>query len=251
MNRRGALNIDCPIDLDFYNTLTGKRSSFTRISDLRISSGEGYGFKVAAGNTFRLTTTERVQLADLCVYNADDITERFDTGTQIAIEGNAVGRLTRIWGNPPRSRPLCTVIADTLRERSSEHHMHEHHAHGAHCNPHHWELFDHAHPHTCYDNLRKGLSMLGLGQTEIHDNVNLWSKKAWNPATGHAVGAMGDAEPGDCIEFYAEIDLQLSISLCPYGDGAVNPDAWAGAKIPLYPIRLEIFSTGVTPREWT
>lgn len=241
----GALGLAMLWPADFYAELVGRRSSFELVSSITLDRGEGYGFRVDAGQAFRFTMVERVQLLDMCLYNADDITEHFASGAQIAIEGNQVGQLTRIWGNAPRSRPLATCIADTVREQGSELHMHEHHAHGAHCNPHHWELFSQQHPKTCYDNLRQGLSMLGLGQREIHDNINLYSKKAWNPATGQAVGEMGDAEAGDYIEFYAEIPLLVSLSLCPYGDGDVRPEGWAGQEIPVYPVSVEIFNTGV------
>lgn len=246
----GALGLKYPFPQAFYADLVKRRETFERVSSLTIPAGGAHGFRVEAGHTFRLTIVERVQLMDMCLYNADDITEHFATGTQLAVEGNAVGRLTRIWGTPPRSRPLCTCIADTLREQGSEHYMHEHHAHGAHCNPHHWELFAGIHPPTCYDNLRQALAMLGLSQREIHDNVNLYSKKAWDPHTGHAVGAMGDADVGDCIEFYAEVPLLVALSLCPYGDGALHPEGWAEATVPVYPIRLDVFSTGTDPLTW-
>ncbi len=243
----GALGLTMPWPQEFYAELVGRRDSFTPVSGITLNRAEGHGFRVEAGQAFRFTMVERVQLLDMCLYNAHDITEHFASGAQIAIEGNQVGRLTRIWGNAPRSRPLATCIADTVREQSSELHLHEHHAHGAHCNPHHWQLFSRRHPNTCYDNLRQGLSMLGLGQREIHDNINLYSKKAWNPATGQTVGAMGDAEAGDYIEFYAEIPLLVVLSLCPYGDGDVRPESWADQEIPVYPVSVDIFDTGVQP----
>jgi len=248
---RGALNLSLPIDTDFYCELASCRDSFTEVFEHVIPRGEGYGFRVEAGHTFRLTTMERGEALDLCIYNADDVTERYASGTQIAVEGGAIGRFTRIWGTPPRSRPLCTCIAETIRHRGNAHHMREHIAHAAHCNPHHWLLYTGTHPRTCYDNLREGLAMLGLGQRHIHDNVNLFWKTAIDSCTGHYVFEPSDAEDGDCIEFYAELPLLVSISLCPYGDGSVEPDGWAEAEVPVFPLKLELFDTRVAPRAWS
>ena len=57
--------------------------------------------------------------------------------------------------------------------------------------------------------------MLGLGQQHIHDNVNLFQRGGYDPFTGAHLIDQSDARAGDHIEFYAELDLLVSVSICP------------------------------------
>jgi uncharacterized protein YcgI (DUF1989 family) len=113
-----------------------------------------------------------------------------------------------------------------------------------------WILFAGKVSNTCYDNLRTGCAMVGLGQWAIHDNLNLYMKTAMDPRTGQHLNVVSDAAPGDYIQFFAEIDLIVVISLCPYGDGAVVPSDWATTPIPQRPIAIEIADSGVQPLGW-
>ena len=241
---------DYPFNADFYRGLAARRSSFTRVFEHTVPRGEGYGLRVEAGCTLRLVMKERPNMLDLCVYNADDPSEFYCSGAQLAIEGGRITRFTRIWGTPPHSRPLCTVIADTLCPRPTPRPTRDHASHAAHCSPHAWQLYTRTHPRTCYDNLRQGLAMLGLSQRDIHDNVNLFYKLGVDPETGHYVFDPSDAEDGDYIELYAELPLLFAVSICPYGDGTVEPAEWADSDIPVYPLGVEVYDTGVAPLGW-
>ncbi len=42
------------------------------------------------------------------------------------------------------------------------------------------------------------------------------------------------------VEFRAEIDLIACLSLCPYGDGAVEPEDWSGVSISVTAVRLQV-----------
>lgn len=205
-----------------------------------VAAGTGYGFRVAAGQTFRLSVVDHAQIADVCFFNADDLTEHYAAGTQLAREGGGITRHSHIWGTAPRSRPLATCVADTIRFADNELDARDHATYTAHCNPHHWMLFTGTHPRTCYDNLRAGLAMLGLGQRHVHDNINVFQKCATDARTGQFVIIASDAVAGDFLEFYAEVPLLVAISLCPYGDGAAAPDDWNDGQIPLHPISLEV-----------
>lgn len=239
-----------PFAEDFYVKLITARESFEKLSSWTVPAGRGYGFRIEAGQVVRFVIVEKAQVLDVCLFNADDVDEHYAAGTQVAIEGAQISRLTRIWGTPPRSRPLATCLADTVRIREDSSGKRENAAQGAHCNAHFWLLYTGKHTRNCYDNLREGLSMLGLGQRLIHDNINLFQKILLEPYTGEVWNMPGDAEAGDYIEFYAELPLLMSISLCPQGSGDVDIQDWSETETAVYPVNVEIYETGVTPLGW-
>ncbi|MGH2974186.1 MAG: DUF1989 domain-containing protein [Solirubrobacterales bacterium] len=246
LTRRG----EYPFDRSFYDAIFAKRDSFQPAWRHRVPAGNGYGFRVGAGQVFRLVVVEKAQIVDVCLLNVEDPTEHYAAGTQVAIEGTQLTRGTRVWGTPPASRPLACCTADTLRFRDSAEHTREHTSHGAHCNPHHWTLYADRHPRTCYDNLRAGMAMVGLGQRHIHDNLNLFEKSALDPNSGNYFLTKSDSAAGDYIEFYAEVPLLVVISLCPYGDGGEMEEDWRTTEIPLHPIDVEVLDTGIEPLPW-
>lgn len=237
-------------DEGFYEDVISRRESFETVFEYEMPRGSGYGFRVGAGQVWRLTVVEGTNALDVCVMNPDDPTEHYFPAAQIALEGGRITKFTRVWGTPPRSRPLCTCLADTVRWHDNGDHARDHISHAAHCNAHHWVQYAGVHPRTCYDNLRAGMAMMGFGQCAVHDNLNLFYKVAIEPRSGDYVFGTSDAEVGDYIEFYAEIEQVVAVSICPYGDGTVEPQGWREAEIPVYPLRVSVFETGIAPRAW-
>ena len=241
-----------PFDRDFYDGLYRQRHSFSLASE-HDTDRTGYGFGVRAGQAWRLTLLQSAQILDVCMVNADDPRERFFSGTQMSNEGGKVTRGIRLWGNPPLSRPLATCIADTVRPRENARNTRDHYAYGAHCNAHLWHLYTGIHHRPCYDNLRYGFAMMGLSQYAVHDNINLFQKGAYDLFTGAHLVEESDSIRGDYIEFFAEIDLIVSVSLCPNGAGSdALRESWSdtGTAVPVYPIRVSILDTGLTPPAW-
>jgi uncharacterized protein YcgI (DUF1989 family) len=246
-----------PYDEAFYADLIARRRSFTPAWSHIVPARSGYGWRVAAGQVFRLAMVEGGQVADLCIWAADDPNEHYAAGAQFFIEGARVTRGTRLWGTPPLSRPLATITADTIRTRppadgrglmepSRQHHK----CYGAHCNPHHWLLFAGIHPPTCYDNLRNACAQLGMSQYAIHDNLNLFGTFAMDPESGAHNPEPTHAEKGDYLEFYAETDLLLGVSACPYGYTATPPGEWRTTDIPARPLGVEVLDSQVKPLGW-
>jgi hypothetical protein len=102
-------------------------------------------------------------------------------------------------------------------------------------------LYAGRHPDTCYDNLRAGMAMVGLGQHAIHDNINLFENCVLEPYTGHYFLQDSDAERHDHVDFYADVPLLAVLSLCPYGSGEAMDEDWRVTDIPVYPILVEVF----------
>lgn len=254
---RASATCPFPFDAEFYTNLIGSRNGFTPVSQHEMQPLSGYGFRVNAGQAFRLVMTHGPTVADLCIFAAEDPDEHYCAGAQYFIEGARVTRGTRVWGTPPRSRPLATITADTLRTQSvgavagmrqipRQHHK----CFGAHCNPHHWLLFAGIHPPTCYDNLRDACAQLGLNQYAIHDNLNLFGRYSVDPEDGVYTSEPTQAERGDYLEFYAETDLLMALSACPYGYKATPPEQWAQRQIFARPIGVHVLDTHIAPRPW-
>ena len=193
---------------------------------------------------------EGAQIVDLDIFSASDPDEHLHAPTQFHFEGGRVAEGTRLWGTPPRTRPLATVLVDRIEHQDEDGMLRDHKCYGAHCNPHQWLLFAGYTPHTCYDNLSQGCRMVGLEPRHIHDNLNLYMKAALEPATGRHLNVTSDARAGDYIQFFAEMDLFFVLSLCPYGDGSVVPEDWATTPVPTSPVAVEIADTGVDPLGW-
>jgi uncharacterized protein len=239
-----------PFDTHFYDRLTSRVDGWKPRVRAVVPAGRGYGCLVQAGQAVKLVMLEKAQIIDLDVFSAADPEEYFHAATQLYLEGGRVGEGTRIWGTPPRSRPLATVIADRMAQRNTSGILRDHKCYGAHCNPHQWLLFAGRTPRTCYDNLREGCEMVGIDHSLIHDNLNLYMKAALEPSTGRHLNMVSDAQAGDHIQFYAEIDLFFVLSLCPYGDGSVVPEDWATTHVETASIAVEIADTGIAPLPW-
>lgn len=242
-----------PFPREHYETLAANRERFRIVSE-HLLEASGHGFRVEAGQAFRFTLATGPQVLDVCMMSADDPHEHLFPGTQMAIEGGRISRFTRLWGTPPRSRPLATCIADSVRGVPSPRGTGEHFPHGAHCNPHLWQLYTGKHSRPCYDNLRYGLAMLGLNQRYIHDNLNLFMKGGYDPVTGVSIAEESDSRKGDYLEFYAETALYVAISLCPAEAGSDDlRESWSEDSkdaIAVNPVRVTILDTGLAPLGW-
>jgi uncharacterized protein YcgI (DUF1989 family) len=240
-----------PFDAAFYTGLFAAREGFELVSRHVAEPMRGFGFRVEAGDTFRFVMREGPQIIDVCFLNADDPTEYYATGPQLAIEGGRITRFTRIWGTPPLSRPLATCIADTVQPVLTPTHAREHICHTDCCTAHLYYLYRGVHHRPCYDNIREGLAMVGRSQRSFHGNANLFMKSAIDPSSGNIFVERSDAKRGDYMEFYAEIALHVAFSVCPAGPGgdtSVSSEEATGGDV--LPVGVEIRRTGIAPLEW-
>lgn len=242
-----------PFDWPFYLALVGKRRDFRVLTEVIVPPNTGYGFRVEAGQAFRFSLIDGPQTLDTCFLSADEPAEHCAPGPQMAIEGPIIARFTRMWSTPPRSRPLVTCIADTVRHRPNARHMRDHFHHTAYCNYHVRYLFERDSARTpCYENLQQGMEMVGLRGEEIPDNTNLFMKAAIDPVTGAVFVGQSDGRAGDYIEFYAEAAVLCVLSLCPAGGGSDEPlEEGQYEDPPVFPVRIETLETGVAPLGWS
>ena len=74
---------------------------------------------------------------------------------------------------------------------------------------------------SCADNLRLSLKAIGLVSTEVPDSLNLWMNIPFN-AEGTIQWLPTVSQPGDVVEFVAEMDCIVAMSACPQDVIAIN-----------------------------
>jgi uncharacterized protein YcgI (DUF1989 family) len=104
-----------PFPRKFFEQVREARSAFELVDEFVISVEEmGKAFVVKKGQTFRLTCIDGPQIADVCLWNANDYQERFWAHMTLNREGIWVAPFNRLWSNMPKFRPMMTVIEDTV-----------------------------------------------------------------------------------------------------------------------------------------
>jgi uncharacterized protein YcgI (DUF1989 family) len=226
---------------------------------------QGKGWVVKKGQTARIICIEGCQIADVCFYNANDYKEHLWNDQTLNREGVHLTTYSRLWSNMPKFRPMMTIIEDTVENKPSYPGSRHHPILGAHCNPHFWYavLKDKNHrfvrSFNCYYNLCRAVAPFGLGPGDLHDNLNLFMKAFTDLETSQWVYEQPDVKQGDYVEFYAEMDVLMALSLCPYGSGKFlelianqtpGPDDIRRLEEDIRPLGVEIYDTGIEPLEF-
>ena len=111
-------------------------------------------------------------------------------------------------------RPLATIIADTLAwygvdERGGR----VHDLLGTRCDPYiNAVLSGGRYDFHCHSNLVRAVLPYGLSESDVHDVINLFQVTGLNAEGKYCMSAC-PAEAGDYIEFLAEGDLLMALSM--------------------------------------
>jgi uncharacterized protein len=239
------------LDTAFYDSLRAARPRFKLASRTVLAPYSGKGFVVTAGQTFRVIEETECQIADVAIWNAHNPDEYFSAMRSWLAEGWIIRPNTRIWSELPWFRPMVTCLGDTVvQPPGSDYH---HHFMGTHCSPETVEK-NYGVPglDACRLNLLQAIEPFGLSELHLRDNINVHEKNRLDPRTGRRSIGPGDAKAGDYIEFYAEMDVLVAVSVCPFGDGSANPTQYEEDVV--HPLAVEVYDTGIDPKPapaWT
>jgi hypothetical protein len=244
-------------DTAFYDEVRAAKPRYQLIDRFVIPPNDGRAFIAKAGQTFKVIEVNGPQTVDVAFWNAHNPKEAFNAERTFALEGWWIKRYGRLWSNVPWLRPMATCIDDTVVTKEPKIGFHHQIVIMSHCSPEHHELRSgkrgaNIARSSCHVNFLKAIEPFGLQEEHIVDNVNLHTKARINPRDGRPQFATSDGKAGDYIEFYAEIDLLVGVSVCPGGDGSVggiHPE-----QIVVRPIGIELYETGIHPQEfpvWT
>jgi uncharacterized protein YcgI (DUF1989 family) len=241
------------LDRAFYEKVQLAKLHYTRVEKLVIPPYSGRGFIVKKGQTFRVIQETGPQIADVAFWNAHNRKERFNTMQTWQVEGWVVLPFTRLWSDLPWFRPMMTCVDDTVdKGRGHEYH---HHFIGTHCSPERVEMRSGLPGlNGCRLNLLQGIEPFGLTEDDLRDNINVHEKDRLDPKTGRRSIGPSDGNPGDYIEFYAEMDLLVSVSTCPFADGSSTSNPTRYRERLVRPLGIEVYETGIEPKAfpaWT
>ncbi len=205
--------------------LEAARAGLTKTGEVIVPARDAAVFTVPAGHFFRITSVGGSQVGDLNLWNANDINERFYSGKTRALHGTHITRGERMWSSFPGMRPMATITHDSLEWYGmDEFGGSVHDVIGTRCDPYTNNLLSGGQYHyCCHSNLTRALAdHLGVAPAEaephVHDVLNVFMCTGFTRDTGQYFMKASPVRVGDCLEFFAEIDLLGALSACPGGD---------------------------------
>jgi uncharacterized protein YcgI (DUF1989 family) len=229
------------LDTGFYTKVRNAKDQYKLTERIVIPPYNGKGFIVKRGHTFRVIEEEGPQVADVMFWNAHDKTEFFSMSRTWLMDGFFVKVFTRLWSDVPHFRPMAVCIEETVDSKRQDGDFHHHFAQ-THCCPEAYEArLGKAGLNACHLNLLQAIEPFSLKEADMHDNINVHQKVRVDTQSGKLFGSRTTSQKGDYIEFYANIDLLVAVSVCPNGDGVEHQAAM------VRPIAIEIYDTSTEP----
>ena len=228
------------VDRAFYDKV--RAAERQPVDKFVIAPFNGRGFIVKKGQSFRVIQEEGPQVGDVAFWNADDAKETLSCLRTWEVDGWFLEVYSRLWSDVPWLRPMVTCIEDTVAATRDGHRAH-HHFLASHCAPEQQEMrTGKAGLNACRVNFLQAIEPFGLSEEHLLENIDVFTQFIIDPVTGKFSGARTDTKPGDYIEFYAEIDLLVAVSVCPAGDYS------QAASKAVLPLGVEIHETGIEPK---
>jgi uncharacterized protein len=182
-----------------------------------IPARTGKAFVVKQGRILRVTCPEGPQVADFNAFGKDDPREKFWSVRTRIIGGSHLSVGDQLWSAPPRTRPMMTIVTDTVEQPPLPHGARTHDLIFTRCDARHYELIfkEVGHP-SCQQNLARAIADFGLTEYDVHDPLNLFMTTGLNEE-GRPFYLPSAAKKGDFVELFADIACIVAISACPGG----------------------------------
>lgn len=223
-----------------YLALDAARDQFRKLSEDVIPARSGKGFSVDKGQIFRIVELEGGQIGDVWFLNRDDPSEHLMSHTTFLHEGAYPKKYSQFWSCMPHVRPMATMLLEHSGNPELPKNFNNHVVLGGHCTTRQWETLNGPGAYiSCHANGIQAVAPFGLGEEHIlHDNFMVFQPSFIQP-DGSGDSMPSQADPGDYVEFVADMNLIVAVSACPVGDYAVpmtEPD-----KIIIRPLGFEIW----------
>ena len=209
---------DKSTDLGHYKSLSDSVTSRQLVSESIIPAKTGKAFRVAQGEIIRITCHEGPQVADLIVFNSENPTEQFWQARTRVIYGGHLKVGDQLWSVPPWTRPMMTLITDTLDHAPLEGGARAHDLLYCRCDA---RLYQLVHKRdgvnaNCNDNLANAIAEFGLSSEQVHDPFNIFMTTGLN-SQGKPFYLPSNSRKGDYVDLIAEMNTLVAISACPGG----------------------------------
>jgi uncharacterized protein YcgI (DUF1989 family) len=240
--------VPTPIDRAFYERAIDALEGTPIRSTRRLDDLEGLAIEVHAGETLSMELLDGPQIVNLFAFNRNDPDERIWHQTVLR-EGLWVGRLTRIYGTMARSRPLLTVLRDTVvadpRAPFGQHHIYF----GGSGTPAEWRFAGGPEGvRTTWEQFASALEARSIDPSILIENVCFFQKSTIEPKAQRVQILPSDAVAGDVVTLFAEIDLVVLLALSPYVDGT-RPASTPGLPLPR-PVEVRVSDRIAEPLGW-
>lgn len=186
----------------------------------------GFALIVRRGQRFRITDLEGQQVSDLVAFAKDDPTERLSQGNTRKLNNTwLLSTGHRLYST--KCRPLLTIVADTVGRHDLQ---------SSACSPYDYPIrFGITGHPSCLAILTDVLEDHGIPEFLIPDPFNVFMNTD--------VGENGQiqvrtplSKAGDYVEFEADMDCLVAMTVCPQDQNACN-----GFRIT--PLRVDVFPT--------
>jgi uncharacterized protein YcgI (DUF1989 family) len=179
---------------------------------IRVPAAHGHALELHRGQRLRVTDPCGVQVADLVVFNRDDLTEFLDTARTTPTLGRIYFQLGDILVTNAR-RPILEVTRDDVGRHDMQ---------MAACDVRRYQLDFGAQQHrNCLDNLTEALQAYDVPWWRIPNPVNLFQNTPVQ-ADGSFVQLPAQSRPGDAVELRALMDVVVAVSACPQDFVPIN-----------------------------
>ena len=200
------------------------------VSEFVVPRCTGKAFVVKKGQALRVIEHEGKQVASLMFLNANNYKEQFMaefSGGLNFFHPDHLGshyRLTNLYSKVPYENVMLTVTDNMIGD----------HFLGTHCTRKTMEVLGVPDHRSCSDNFADALREFGL---ELED---IYSPSVLNAFANVKIDPKGDGtisidpprtEKGDYIEFQAEMDVLVVVSVCPDDKSAMNDHSCKAIKI--------------------
>jgi uncharacterized protein YcgI (DUF1989 family) len=184
----------------------------------------GAALPLERGELLRIEQLGNGQCVDLNVFTLADYKERFDAAVTRMMQGIRPSTGSTLWSNPPRNRPLLTIVADTVGRNDLLFPA---------CSGFEYEYFAGFSAHTnCHDILAEALREYGLTPDDAHAPLNFWLE-AGVDESGLLTSKPVSARRGDYVELLAQTDVLAVLSVC--GD-----DLFGSSQFEMKPVGVSV-----------
>jgi uncharacterized protein YcgI (DUF1989 family) len=189
-----------------------------RILEKVIPTGTGLAIEVNQGHHLRVIDLEGKQVVDMAVFNLENLREKLSTSNSRNRYLPEVGRPYAPrdhleqgdWLMSTLCRPMMTIVEETPQPKGV------HDACNRMCDRFLYEIFFGLEQDGCHEIISKAVEPYGLMPEDIPDTFDIFMKYPHNCSVGHFEILDPVSQPGDYIEFRAEMNCLVGLSCCPF-----------------------------------
>lgn len=211
------------LQIKYYGDVSADLAARTAIEASYVPKQTGKALHLSKHQIIRITCCDGPQVCDFNAFARDDASEHFWSGRTRTLYGSHLKVGQRLWGTEPKMRPMLTFITDSVQKFSHPHNATSHDLLYSRCSERRVELrTGKRHQPNCNDNLKSALKAIQFPDDYVHDAFNVFMTTGCDDQ--HRLFYIDpEAQKGDFVELYAEIDLVVAISCCPGASSGREP----------------------------